>query len=95
MEPQLISEGQEKGGDTETRPLHSQKRTPKRFQSISVSVSVIATLLTVRADIITEWFLERAGPIIFKTVLLELKAFQLIPVIFSARRGKPENYWKR
>ena len=37
---------------------------------------------TVRAEIITELILERAGPVIFKTVLLELIAFRLIPVIF-------------
>ena len=37
---------------------------------------------TVRAEIITELILERAGPVIFKTVLLELVAFRLIPVNF-------------
>ena len=37
---------------------------------------------TVRAEIITELILERAGPVIFKTFLLALKAFRLIPVIF-------------
>ena len=36
---------------------------------------------------------RRAGPVIFKTFLLELIALRLIPVI-SPRRGKPENYWK-
>ena len=49
---------------------------------------------TVRAEIITELILERAGPVIFKTFLLELIAFRLIPVICPARRTKPENYWK-
>ena len=38
--------------------------------------------ITVRAEIITELILERAGPVIFKTFLLELKAYRLIPVIF-------------
>ena len=37
---------------------------------------------TVRAEIITELILERAGPDNFKTFILELKAFRLIPVIF-------------
>ena len=50
---------------------------------------------TVRAEIITELIPERAGPVIFKTFLLELIAFRLIPVICPARRAKPENYWKR
>ena len=50
---------------------------------------------TVRAEIITELILKRAGPIIFKTFLLELIAFRLIPVICHARGVKPENYWKR
>ena len=37
---------------------------------------------TVCAEIITELILERAGPVIFKTLLLEVIAFRLIPVIF-------------
>ena len=52
-------------------------------------------LFTVRAEIITELIPERAGPVIFKNALLELKAFRLIPVICPARRAKPENDWKR
>ena len=51
--------------------------------------------ITVRAEIITELILERAGPVIFKTFLLEIIAFRLIPVICPARQAKPENYWKR
>ena len=39
--------------------------------------------------------LERAGLVIFKTFLLELIAFRLMPVVCPARRAKPENYWKR
>ena len=50
---------------------------------------------TVRAEIITELILKRAGPVIFKTFLLELIAFRPIPVICPARGVKPENYWKR
>ena len=50
---------------------------------------------TVCAEIITELIPERAGPVIFKTFLLELIAFGLIPVICPARGVKPENYWKR
>ena len=50
---------------------------------------------TVRAEIMTELILKRAGPVIFKTFLLELIAFRPIPVICPARGVKPENYWKR
>ena len=53
------------------------------------------TFNTVRAEIITELIPKRAGPVIFKTFLLELIAFRLIPVISAARGAKPENYWKR
>ena len=42
----------------------------------------MACLSTVRAEIITELVLERAGPVTCKTVLLELIAFRLILVIF-------------
>ena len=52
-------------------------------------------LITVRAEISTEFILGREGPVIFKTFLLELIAFRLIPGICPARRAKPENYWKR
>ena len=38
--------------------------------------------VTVCAEIITEFILERAGPVILKTFLLELKALRLTPVIF-------------
>ena len=38
-------------------------------------------MFTVRAEIITELILERAGPVFFKTFLLELIALRLIPVI--------------
>ena len=57
--------------------------------------AVIFTEITVRAEIITELILKRAGPVIFKTLLLELVAFGPIPVICPARGVKPENYWKR
>ena len=50
---------------------------------------------TVRAEIIAELILKRAGPVIFKTFVLELIAFRPIPVICPARGVKPENYWKR
>ena len=43
---------------------------------------------TVRAEIITELILKRAGPVIFKTFLLELIAFRPIPVICPARGVK-------
>ena len=52
-------------------------------------------MCTVRAGIITELVLERAGPVILRTFLLEFIAFRLIPVICPARRAKPEKYWKR
>ena len=41
----------------------------------------VGTEITVRAEIITELILERAGPVIFKTFLLELMALRLIPII--------------
>ena len=50
---------------------------------------------TVRTEIITELILERAGPVIFKTFLLEFKSLQPDSCNFSARRAKPENYWNR
>ena len=49
---------------------------------------------TVHTETITELFLERADPAMLKTFLLELIPFRLIPVIGTARSGKPENYWK-
>ena len=49
----------------------------------------------VRAEIITELILKRAGPVIFKTFLLELIDFRPMPVICPASGVKPENYWKR
>ena len=51
-------------------------------------------LSAVRAEIITELIPERAGPVIFKTFLLELIAVRPIPVISPARVVKHENYWK-
>ena len=50
---------------------------------------------TVRAEIITELILKRAGPVIFKTFLLKLISCRPIPVICPARGVKSENYWKR
>ena len=41
-----------------------------------------------RAEIIAELIPKRAGPVIFKTLLLELIAFRLIPVICPARIAK-------
>ena len=41
---------------------------------------------TVRAEIITELNLERAGPVIFKTFLLKIMAFRRIPVISCKKR---------
>ena len=51
--------------------------------------------LTVRAEITAELIPERAGPVTFKTFLLELIAVRPIPVISPARVVKPDNYWKR
>ena len=47
---------------------------------------------TLRAEMVTELILERAGPVIFNTFLLELIAVAvgLIPVICPARRAKTE-----
>ena len=55
----------------------------------------MSQVCTVRSEIITESILERAGPVIFKTFLLEFIAFRLITVIYPTRRAKPEDYWKR
>ena len=49
---------------------------------------------TVHAETSSELILERAGLVVFKTALLELTAFRLIPAICPVRRAKPENYWK-
>ena len=57
--------------------------------------SALPLTKTVRAEIITELILARAGPEIFMNLLLDLIAFRLIPVIWPARRAMPENYWKR
>ena len=46
----------------------------------SKSVNVNRNLITVRAEIITELILKRAGPVIFKIFFLELIAFRPIPV---------------
>ena len=51
---------------------------------------VTVIVFTVRAEIITEFILKRAGPVIFKTLLLELIAYRPIPVICRARGEKPE-----
>ena len=53
-----------------------------RFRKESAEASFWNTSITVRAENITELILERAGPVVFKTFLLELKASRLIPVIF-------------
>ena len=53
------------------------------------------TTNAVRAEIVTELIPERVGPIIFNSFLLELITFTPVPVICTARRAKPENYWKR
>ena len=65
------------------------------FSQCSFTESVRHIHLLSAPKIITELILERAGPVVFKTFLLELMAFKLIPVICPARRAKPENYWKR
>ena len=55
-------------------------------------------LITVGAEMITELILERAGPVIFKTLLLELKLSDGIQLFFlqdAARRAQPENDWKQ
>ena len=46
--------------------------------------------ITVHAKTITEVILERAGPVILKTFLLELQGFRLVPVMCPARTVKPE-----
>ena len=51
--------------------------------------------IIVCAETATEFILESVGPVSFKKVLLEFRAFRLIPVICPARRAKPENYCKR
>ena len=66
------------------------------YKHLLLTVEVFS--LTVRAEIITELILKRAGPGIFKTFLLVLIAFSLfrpIPVICPARGVEPENYRKR
>ena len=57
-------------------------------------VSALNFFITVRAKIVTELILERAGQIVLKTFLLKLIAFRLIPVICPARRAKPEDCWE-
>ena len=69
------------------------RRPETYFLAHHLRIDEIVT--TVRAEIITELFLKRAGPVIFKTFLLELIVFRPIPVICPARGVKPENYWKR
>ena len=59
---------------------HLKSVDPKRGNSGSVCAETIA-------ELILAW----ASPFVFKTGLLELKAFTLIPVICPARREKPEN----
>ena len=80
-----VSEGEERRISFIPQKLIPKTTTPgnlvqKQFKS--VIVYVIETEITVRAEIVTELTLERAGPVIFKTFLLELLAFRLIPVIF-------------
>ena len=67
----------------------------RQAQSRGLHKQINSRKNTVRAEIITELILKRAGPIIFKTFLLESIAFRPIPVICPPRGVKPENYWKR
>ena len=62
---------------------------------ITIIIIIIIIVITVRVEIITELILKRAGPVIFKTFLLELIVFRPIPVVCPARGVKPENCWKR
>ena len=50
--------------------------------------------LTACAEMIAELMLERADPVTFETFLLELIAFQLMPLSCPARRGKREKLLK-
>ena len=77
-------------GDASERP----SGLDRTFSTSNVG-SLSHIKLTVCAESITELILKRAGPVIFKTLLLELTAFRPIPVICPAREVKPENYWKR
>ena len=58
------------------------KSTPEQGGRLHLAFSI-----TVGAEIITELILERADPVTFKTFLLELIGFRLIPVICPARRA--------
>ena len=60
----------------------------REIQGIACEIRNFARI-TIRAETITELILERAGPVILKTFLLQLKAFRVIPVICPARRAKP------
>ena len=55
----------------------------------------LPTKFTVSAKTITEFILERAGPVILMTFLLQLKAFRLVPATCPARGTRSANYWKR
>ena len=61
---------------------------------LEASYLQLSFLLTVRAEIITELILERAGPVILKTFLLELIAFRLIPDFCPARREQTQQSLK-
>ena len=68
--------------------------TTSTMALFSAPISLDHAGLQIQFEIITELILKRAGPVIFKTFLLELIAFRPIPVICPARGVKTENYWK-
>ena len=84
-----------RGSNTGTACIGTEMNSPKSLAEFSENKSSNIFSSTVRAEIITELVLKRAGPVIFKTFLLELMAFRPIPVIYPARGVKPDNYWKR
>ena len=53
--------------------------------------------VNVRAETMTELILDRAGPVISKTSLLEATALRLIPIIVFVlqEEQKTENYWRQ
>ena len=57
--------------------------------------NVFLKLDTASAEFFAELILERAGPVILKTVVLEFLAFRQIPAICLAGRAFRENCWKR
>ena len=57
------------------------------FQNQNLAYAILI-FITVIAEIITELILERAGPVIFETFLLESKALRLISSNLSCKKSK-------